>query len=130
MSILSKLFGRFGPDSEVSSRQSETDIRNIPKQALIVRFGYGLPSDDPFFELDEALHEAFPAEYDGHEIAMDNSDGSFYFYGPDADALLKMVAPVLLRYPFMKGASCTRRYGEADDDAAVEVSTELGAKLS
>ena len=126
MGILSKLFGRSGSDAEAQTVQNEADVPDTPRQALIVRFDYGLPSDEPFFALDEALHETFPGAYDGNEIALDGRDGAFYFYGPDADALLTMAAPVLLKYPFMQGAFCTRRYGEAGDENALEVTTGLG----
>jgi hypothetical protein len=130
MGVFSKLLGAFARASEAQPAQSGEKALEHPTQALIVNFDYGLPSDDPFFELDEVLHEAFlnaaPAEYDGHEIAMDNSDGTFFFYGPSADELLRLAAPLLLKYPFMKGAKCLRRYGKADDDNALEVTTELG----
>jgi hypothetical protein len=113
-----------------STRDSAPDQVQIVTQALIVRFNYGLPSTDQFFELDEVLHEAFlefePTLYDGHEIAMDLSDGTYFFYGPDADELLRLATPFLLRYSFMKGAECTRRYGDVHDENALEVTTILG----
>jgi hypothetical protein len=128
MASWTKYFKAFGIGG-VNEPEPDAAVR-IPKQALIVNFSYGLDSANPFFELDEVLHEAFldaaPAEYDGHEIAMDNSDGTFYFYGPEADDLLRRATPVLLKYPFMKGASCMRRYGDVDDENALEVTTVLG----
>jgi hypothetical protein len=130
MALLSKFLSLFVLAGGIQTAQIDEAAGEPATQALIVKFDYGLPSDDPFFELDEVLHKAFldaaPAEYDGHELAVDNSDGAFFFYGPNADMLLQLVTPILLKYPFMKGAACTRRYGEADDDNALEVTTELG----
>lgn len=121
MGIFSRLFGR----PETPSVQ-EADVLVVPKQSLIVRFEYELPSEEPYCELDEDLFMAFRTEYDGHATVIDGSDSTLFFYGPDADVLLKMAAPILLKYPFMKGAECTRRYGGADDENALEITTELG----
>jgi hypothetical protein len=103
---------------------------NTETQALIVQFNYELPSEDAFFDLDETLREAFfqfaPAMYDGHEIAMNLSDGMFFFYGPDADELLRLASPILLKYNFMKGAECNRRYGNVENEEALKITTLLG----
>jgi hypothetical protein len=100
-----------------------------PSQALIVNFDYGLKTPDRLFALDEKLQEHFsdvyPIEYDGNEFATDLSGGTFYFYGPDADALLDAVLPQLKPIKFMEGARLTRRYGEAGDRMAREDTTIL-----
>jgi hypothetical protein len=117
--------GKTEEDSKPPEIESEPE-----KHALIIRFVYGLSTSNQFDELAETLYEAFleyePAEYDGHEIAMDLSDGMFFFYGPDADELLKLASPILLKYEFMKGAECIRRYGDVENDQALTVTTLLG----
>ena len=48
-------------------------------------------------------------EYDGHEIGPDGA--VLYLYGPDADRLLEVVAPVLRRGPLPAGSYAIKRYG-------------------
>ena len=51
------------------------------EEAVIIEFNYGLEEIEPFYDLSDKLRalvdESNLGEYDGHEIAMDNSDGSF-----------------------------------------------------
>ena len=85
------------------------------EHAVIVHFQYGSTNLDRLFaaehQLEAAINEARAGELDGHEIAVDGSDGFFYMYGPDADRLFAAVEPVLATVPFMNGATVTRRYG-------------------
>ena len=75
---------------------------------------------NPLFSLEDQLRTAIESggggEYDGHEIAMDGSDGTLYMYGPNADKLFEVVEPILRAVPFMSGASVTKRYGPPDDE--------------
>ncbi len=100
------------------------------QQALIVNFKQQTNNSDAFYELIDELYAAFerkePYEYDGHDIAIDGSEGNFYFYGPDAGKLLILASPILLKYKFMAGAECLRRYGDVNDTDAQEVTTVLG----
>ena len=88
----------------------------MPEHALIVQFfDYPGPELDPLHELEEALSNAIDAAgagmYDGHELAIDDSDGRLYMYGPDADGLIAAVRPILQRCPFTAGALVTLRCG-------------------
>src|SRR3990167_5860709 len=71
----------------------------VPEQALIIHFEYGLSELEPIYEQSRRLEETLMAtgvgEYDGHEIAVSLKDGFHYIYGPDADRLLEAVEPVL-----------------------------------
>lgn len=49
--------------------------------------------------------------YDGHEIAVDYSDGFLYMYGPSAENLFDVIKPILLQPGFMKGAKIKLRFG-------------------
>ena len=124
MGIFSKLVSAIGFAKLRSPESSAT-----ASHALIVSFDYGLKLPDKLHELDEELQEhfsdAFPIEYDGNEIASDLSNGTLYFYGPDADAMLEAVLPKLKSVKFMKGARLKRRFGAADDDMAREETTIL-----
>jgi len=97
------------------------------EQAVIVQFRYGSTNLDALFSAEDRLEAAIAAakagEFDGHEIAMDGSDGTFYMYGPDADQLYRAVEPVLKAIPFMTGAVVTRRYGPPQDGVKTVVTT-------
>ncbi|QDH70799.1 hypothetical protein [Marilutibacter alkalisoli] len=101
------MFGRRAPDAG--------------EHAVIVSFEYGSSDIGPLLELGERLREAIEqagtGEYDGHEIAADGSDGSFFLYGPDADRLLESVKPALLSSGFLSRLSVRLRYGEAGHNA-------------
>ena len=90
-----------------------------PEHAVIVHFRYGSTNLDALFKAEDRLEAAITAAkagiLDGHEIAVDGSDGTFYMYGPNADRLYKVVEPVLRTIPFMKGAVVTLRYGPPED---------------
>jgi hypothetical protein len=67
-------------------------------------------------QLTEAIEKAGADELDGHEIAMDGSDGFLYIYGPSADRLFEVIEPVLKATDFMQGAEVQLRYGSADSN--------------
>lgn len=89
------------------------------EHAVIVHFRYGSTKLDALFSAEDRLEAAIAAakvgEMDGHEVAIDGSDGTFYMYGADADRLYEAVEPILKTIPFMKGATVTRRYGPPND---------------
>ena len=98
------------------------------EQAVIVHFHYGSTDLSRLFALEDRLGDAIAAakagEMDGHEIAVDGSDGIYYMYGPDADRLFSVVLPVLKSSDFMKGAEVRRRYGPAKGNSR-EVVTKI-----
>jgi len=85
------------------------------EEAVIIEFNYGLEEIEPFYDLSDKLRalvdESNLGEYDGHEIAMDNSDGSFYMYGPDAKKLYELIKKTIEQTSFMKGANIRLRFG-------------------
>ncbi|MBO9203379.1 MULTISPECIES: hypothetical protein [Niastella] len=96
----------------------KSDSNNTPEHAVVVRFKYGIDDLDALFELEDVLEKVITekevGEYDGHEIAMDYSDGTLYMYGPNADNLFKTVQPVLKEIEFMRGAKATLRFGRPE----------------
>ena len=84
-------------------------------QAVIIEFNYGLEEDEPFYDLSDRLRilveESGLGEYDGHEMNIDNSDGSFYLYGPDAKKLYEVIRKIIEGTPFMEGANVMLRFG-------------------
>src|SRR5688572_27742953 len=69
------------------------------QHAVIVHFIYYKDSLDPLHELDRKLRKVIREQgvglYDGHEIAIDDSDGFLYMYGPNAENLFRVVKPIL-----------------------------------
>lgn len=111
MGLFSKLFGGATPPAAPD---------DDGEQAVIVHFQYGATDLEPLSELENELRTAIDetgiGEYDGHEIAVDGSDGVLYMYGPDADRLFEAARPVMEKSSFMKGAVATVRYGPPADD--------------
>ena len=55
----------------------------MSEHAVIVEFQYGQSDLNPLFSLEDRLRTAIESagcrEYDGHEIAMDGSEGTLYY---------------------------------------------------
>jgi hypothetical protein len=64
-------------------------------------------------ELAQAIEPGGIGEVDGNEIAMDDSEGSLYAFGPDAKAMLQAALPVICRSPLAAGGQVYLRYGNA-----------------
>jgi len=84
-------------------------------QEVEVHFTYGSTNFQHLFALDDVLRnsisDAAVGVYDGHDVAADGSDGVFYFYGPDAEAIHQVIAPILADSSFMNGATITLWFG-------------------
>lgn len=104
MGLLSKLFG---------SRNAQ---KNGPSaQEVEVYFAYGSTNFQYVYALGDqlqlAITDAKVGEYDGHAIPADGSEGRYFIYGPDAEAIFKVIAPVLEASPLMRGAQVTLHFG-------------------
>ena len=115
--------------TKVFSKQVEpSPSNNQLEQAVIVRFDYGIDGLGALHDLEEKLELAITkknvGEYDGHEIAMDYSDGFLYMYGPNAEILFQAVLPTLKETSFMKGATAKLRFGPAQEGVK-EIEVEL-----
>jgi hypothetical protein len=89
------------------------------EEAVIIRFQYGIKGLDSLSKLEDELEEIIETkklgEYDGHEIAVNYSDGILYMYGPSAEKIFEAIRPILEKTSFMKGAKVTLRFGPPDD---------------
>jgi hypothetical protein len=104
MGLLSKLFG------------SRNAGKNGPSaQEVEVYFEYGSTNFQYVYALGDqlqlAITEAKVGEYDGHAIPADGSEGRYFIFGPDAEAIFKVIAPVLETSPLMRGAQVTLNFG-------------------
>lgn len=101
----------------------------VNQQAVIINFNYGLEEDEPFYELSDRLRKLVDQSdlgfYDGHEISMDNSDGSFYMYGPDAKKLFELVKETIEKIPFMAGAQVILQLGPEEGVKRVSFNLNL-----
>jgi len=104
MGFLSRLFG------------SKNDHSVGPAmQELEVHFEYGSTNFQHVYALGDllqiAIAEAKVGEYDGHALPADGSEGRYFIYGPDAEAIFKAISPVLEASPMMRGARVTLHFG-------------------
>lgn len=92
--------------------------------AIIIEFQYGMDSLEPLFDLQDELKTLVEADgagrVDGHEIAMDDSDGRIFLYAVDANTVMQIIEPVLAKYSFLKGARITMRFGDELDSLSEE----------
>jgi hypothetical protein len=104
MSWLAKIFGR-----------NDSRKKGPPEQEVEVHFSYGSTNYQHLFALEDVLRhtiaEAGVGHYEGHDVAEDGSDGYYYMYGPDAEAIYRAVDPVLKTASFMKDAKVTLWFG-------------------
>jgi hypothetical protein len=104
MGLLSKLFG------------SRSAAKAVPSQQEVeVHFAYGSTNFQYVYALGDkiqlAIAEAKVGEYDGHALPADGSEGRYFVIGPDAEAIFKVIAPVLEASPLMRGATVTLHFG-------------------
>ena len=109
MGIFDKLFG---------SKANGIETNNT-EHAVIVSFIYGMDNLEPLHRLENELRKSIDknslGEYDGHDIAIDYSDGTLYMYGSNAEILFNGVRSILEKADFMKGANVTMRFGPPED---------------
>jgi len=94
---------------------------NMQDHAVIIHFHHGIDELEAVHalenQLDTLLEESRVGRVDGHEVAMDDSDGFLYLYGPNAETLFKTVLPVLQRSSLMTGATAYLRFGPPEDES-------------
>jgi hypothetical protein len=104
MGLLSKLF-----------RSNKNPSQGPPEHEVIVHFSYGSTNFQHMYALEDLIRyevsEAGVGVYDGHEIPEDGSEGFFYLYGPDAEAMYRVISPLLAESSFMHGATVTLWFG-------------------
>jgi hypothetical protein len=97
--------------------------------SVIIHFAPVPADNDIFYEfvlkLDSFFENREDGYYDGHETAMDDSEGALYFYGPDGEALLKTLLPLVNHVDFLQGAEAVIRFGASSDENARQLEPVL-----
>ncbi|HYJ37209.1 MAG TPA: hypothetical protein VEV87_01275 [Chitinophagaceae bacterium] len=111
MGLLDKKFGK-----RVDKEYGESIYKRSEDQSVIVFFyHYEYEELDELFALDDRLRQVLSenslGRYDGHEIAMEGTDGSIYMYGPSAEKIFVAIKPILEETDFMRGAIASLRFG-------------------
>lgn len=96
----------------------ELNLLNFDKHKLqdtvIISFGR-FNGIDEIHKVDIRLFENIPEEiglYDGHEVNMDDTDGRLFAYGKNAEALFKVMKPLLSEFEFLKDANVYLEFTE------------------
>ena len=97
------------------------------QDSVIISFGKfnGL---DEIHKVDTKLFENIPEDigyYDGHEVNMDDTDGRFFAYGRNAEALFKAIKPILNEFEFLNNADVYLEFTKND-----KIVSELEFKLN
>ncbi len=101
--------------------------------SIIIAFRYGLDSMTPMHQLGDRM--AYVVDhtdlgyYDGHELAVDDSHGSFYLYGINAEEIYKLIEPLLFEVDWMQGAHVTLRFGNRNEDNVKKIEFVLERSL-
>jgi hypothetical protein len=104
MGLLSKLFGSKEARSGDSS-QHEVEV-HFEYGSTNFQFVYSLGD-----QIQLAVSEAKVGEYDGHALPADGSEGRYFVFGPDAEAIFRVIQPVLEASSLMRGATVTLWFG-------------------
>lgn len=86
------------------------------KDSVLIHFGRFNGLDD-IHELDMQLWDGIDGEvgtYDGHEVAVDDSHGTLYSYGKNAELLYKTMMPILDRFTFLDEARVEMNFYNPD----------------
>ena len=99
--------------------------------SVLIEFKYGMKSLDPLLDLEDELRrildETDIGYHDGHEIAMDDSDGKIFLFGTNAEAVYKLIEPILFSVDWMDGAKVLLRFGDEADKSAKEIDFTLAS---
>lgn len=86
---------------------------------------------DEIHELDMRLYLNIPKEigrYDGHEIAVDDSHGTLFAYGSNAEKLFKTMQPILNEFDFLNKARVYLCF-DKDDESIRELEFIMNQEL-
>lgn len=117
MGLFNKLFGR----RPAQVKRDQAPLTNQPPEhAVIIYFdNYGSTDLSRLHQTADRLRGVVDGnglgEYDGHELNVDGTDGTLYLYGPDADAIMDAIKPMLFDVDWLQKAKIKLRYGPPEE---------------
>jgi hypothetical protein len=91
-----------------------TDFEHL----VIISFNYGIDSLEPLHQLGDRLSylmdQCGEGFYDGHEL-VDDTHGSIFIYGKNAEYVYKKIEPILFEEEWMDGATICLQFGRGTD---------------
>jgi len=114
---------------QLTDSNSDVHQGGAPEHAVTVFLrlsddGFGSEEEqNRIYDLSDQLEAAIATENAGEFDGDEFGDGSctLFMYGPDADALLAAVEPILRASPLAEGAYAVKRYGEVGEVNVREV---------
>jgi len=88
----------------------------MTEDSVLIEFG-AFGGLDEIHTLDMRLFEEIPTEigrHDGHEVAVDDTHGTLFSYGENAEKLFLAMRPILNDFDFLDGATVQLRFRKAD----------------
>lgn len=96
------------------SRSTEPRSQQPKSESVVIHFDYRTKDWLRFFKFEDELARfiegAGIGEYDGNALSDTGADCSMYIYGPDANAILALIAPRLRSTPLLARVIVTLRY--------------------
>jgi hypothetical protein len=87
------------------------------KDSVLIYFG-AFNGLDEIHKLDRCLYDSIPltiGRHDGHEVAIDDTNGTLFTYGYNAETLYKTMQPILNEFDFLIGATVHLSFVEGRD---------------
>ena len=88
------------------------------RDSVLIYFGRfdGL---DEIHSVDRLLFDLIPKEigrHDGHEVAIDDTHGTFFTYGKNAETLYKTMEPILDRFSFLDNDEVEMKFHSSEEN--------------
>jgi len=102
--------------AEITRLTATTGVRrpSAKEEAVIVNFEYRRKDWLPFFKFQDDLIQTIEVtrvgQYDGNELPDNGRECAMYIYGPDANAILAVIAPILRSTSLLARVIVTVRY--------------------
>jgi len=109
--------------------ENATDYE-LTEDSVLIQFG-AFGGLDEIHKLDLRLFDEIPAEigwHDGHEVAVDDTHGTLFSYGDNAEKLFLTMLPILKDFDFLDGATVHLSFIKQDKTVSeIEFEFHVGA---
>ena len=98
---------------------------NYKEHAVSIYFYYDKSQDVVYHELGKEFEKIMRVKklgfYDGFEVGFTTSEGCYFLFGPDAEAIFKALKPAIDACAVMRGARATLCFGQRQEDPKLEL---------